>query len=565
MALLAVSAYHRDASAVLLVDGVPVAAAREESFSGEPHDAALPLRAVRHCLSAAGLVPTDLEHVVFQGKPLRAFERVLVSHLRAFPRSGRAFSKDLFRWLGDRLWVRDRLAGELGLDPTRVLFIDRARCHAATAFLTSPFEQAAVLVLNDVGDWATTLMAQGEGQQLTALSELPFPHSLGLVASALTQFLGFEPGSDEALVEDLSAWGSPDQAEALGALLPAAEDGSFEVDSEAFHFAFDGDQLAGPGLARALGQRRGSQSPLLVDGEDRRHAVLAASLQAVLEQRALALASELYRRAPGEALCVGGVLASNARLLARLSVDGPFARVFAPAAPGDDGAALGAALLAHSLLSKEGDSNRLRRATRQLPPGPGLGGLPTHDETGSPRGTPRSQDELRDELVTQLSDGASVAFVQGPLPLGPDPGGARVLLAHPSHGQDPLAALRGEFAWRLPRYAVPAEQAASLFDLPGQAELFPNATVPLARVRSDSKLRAAPDGTVRLLLVQREAQPELHALLMSLDAAGQGPLLRAETFRTQGAAAVRSEREALDAFERSTLQVLVAGNRIYTR
>jgi carbamoyltransferase len=567
MAILGISAFHRDAAAVLLVDGVPVAAAREESFSGEPHDAALPLRAVRHCLRSAGLVPTDLQHVVFQGKPLRTFERVLVSNLRAFPRSARSFSKELFRWLGDRLWVRERLAGELGLERDQVLFLDRARCHAATAFLTSPFEQAAVLVLDDMGDWASVLLAQGEGHELSALGELNFPHSLGLVASAVTQFLGFEPGSDEALVEDLAAWGKPDQAEALGALVPAGQDGSFAVDHQAFRFAFDPDQLAGPELAQALGERRGSRDQLLVDGDDRRHANVAASLQAVLEQRALSLAAELHRRAPCDALCVGGMLAGNARLLARLAADGPFARVFAPAAPGDDGAALGAALLAHSQLSgpDAGSNGEHRNAARTLPPGPGLGAVPVLTAAGKAKPSEVTPDALRDELVRRLAEGEIVGFVQGPLPLGPDPAGARLLLAHPSNGLDPLTTLRGEFPWRLPRYAVPAEQAASLFELPGEGVIYPGAYAPVAQLRTDSELQAAPDGSVRVLPVHAAEHPELHALLLALDAAGMGPILRAEAFRARGASAVRSERDALDVFERSDLEALAANTRIYAR
>ena len=562
MAMLGVSAFHRDAAAVLLVDGVPVAAAREESFSGELHDAALPLRAARHCLRVAGLVPTDLEQVVFQGKPLRAFERVLVSTLRAFPRSGRPFARGVFQWLGDRLWVRDRLAAELGLPRERVLFVDRARAHAAAAFLTSPFERASVLVLDDIGDWTTTLLAQGEGSEITALAELSFPHSLGMVASAVTQFLGFEPGSDEALVEDLAAWGTPRHAAALGALLPAAADGSFQIDAHAFRFPFDPDQLVGPGLSSALGQRRSSRDPLLASGDDRRHADVAASLQAVLEERALALAHELHRRHPGEHLCVGGALAANARLVARLADDGPFASVFAPAAPGEDGAALGAALMARAASHAGAD---LRAGARTRAPGPGLGSQPSSTAKGAIRPSTLEPDAVQAALVRRLAAHECLAWARGELPMGSDPGGARLLLSHPDSGVDPLATVRGGTSERVPRYAVPAEQAADWFVLPGDRALHPGAFDPLARSQPGSTLPAAPDGSVRLMPVHRDDDPELHALLLALDAAGHGCVLRAEAFRPRGAPAVRSERDAVAAFERSTLHALLAGPRLYAR
>lgn len=547
---------------MLLVDGVPTTAAREEWFSGEAHDGALPLRAIRHCLRSAGLAPTDLTSVVFQGKPLRSFERVLVSSLRAFPRSGRGFSRGLFQWLGHRLWVRERLCSELGLPRERLLFVDRARAHAAAAFLPSPFERAAVLVLDDIGDWTTTLLGSGQGNEITSLVELPFPYSLGLVASAVTQFLGFEPGADEGLVEDLAAWGEPRHAEALGALLPAADDGSFVVDGDAFRFSHDGDQLAGPQLASTLGQRRHSRDALLAHGDDRRHAHVAASLQAVLEQRALGLARELHRRAPADALCVGGFLAGNARLLARLASDGPFAHVFAPAAPGEDGAALGAALLAHAAGTQATVS---RAAARTAARGPGLGGPAQLLSREVATQASLSPETLHQDLLTRLAAGACLAWVRGELPLGDDPGATRLLLASAGAGIDPRSALRGEAGFRVPRYAVPAERAEALFELPGDGARHADSLPPLARLRPGTALAAAPDGSVRLLPVHAERDPVLHDLLLHLAREGGPAVLRAEPFRPRGAPVVRSERDALAAWERSTLDALVADNRVHVR
>jgi len=256
MRIVGLSAFHRDAAAVLLVDGVPVAAEREEWFTRQARDSGFPRRAARACLAAGGLDARAIDRVVFYEKPLLKFERVLWSQLAAFPRSARSFAETMFVWLGDRVWLKNRIASELEIPAQKVSFCEHQRSHAAAAFLPSPFEEAAILCADDFGEWATTSLAVGRGSQIELLAEQHFPHSLGLVASALAQFLGFEPGLDESKLEALAALGSPRFAREFDELVRAGEGGAFEVDMRRFRFLFDGTRLCDESLVELLGAAR---------------------------------------------------------------------------------------------------------------------------------------------------------------------------------------------------------------------------------------------------------------------------------------------------------------------
>jgi len=295
MRILGVSAFHRDAAAALLVDGRPVAALREAAFSGRLHDGSFPIRAARACLAQAGLEGRDLDRVALDQRPLRELGRIVAAWLAALPRSWRTLGRG--EWLGARPWTRGRIARELELDdPTRVVFTSHPLAHAASAFITSPFEEAAVLVLDDAGERATATLARGTPAGLEVLGQVRFPHSLGLLQSAITQYLGLAPGADEPLVESLAARGTPRFMDELARLVRPGRAGSFTLDESYLRFGFDGERLFSPRLEELLGPARGAGTPLrYVDGHSR-DADVAASLQQVLEERALALAEELHRR-----------------------------------------------------------------------------------------------------------------------------------------------------------------------------------------------------------------------------------------------------------------------------
>jgi len=565
MRILGLSAFGRDAAAVLVVDGEPLAASTEERFTRVLHDPAFPRRAARACLRAGGLEARDLDAVVFHVKPLRQFERVLACQLRAFPRSAGTFSRSLFSWLGDRLWIRGRIASELGLPPEKVLFAEHHAAHAAAAYMPSPFEEAAVLVVDGAGEWACTSLWHGRGTTLTPLGEVLFPHSLSLLYSAVTEFLGFPPGAGEERVMELAALGAPRFLLWLTELLHWEEDGSYRLDQRPFRFAFVGERLFAQPLSDRLGPPRAPGAPLRLSEPDSRDADLAASVQRLVEEALLRLAAELHRRAPCDSLCFGGELAANPKACARLLRDGPFKQLWIPPAAGDDGAALGAALHLATTAAVDGTSVRRWRQTR-----PFLGEAPDASELP---GFPLPDDDARlSALLGALQRDGLVGWVRGRGEWGPRSLGHRALLADPrrldcKERVNSLVKRRESFRPFSP--AVPAEHAAEFFELPAGAE-WPLRWMQLtvrARPRTVDRLHAVVhvDGTSRPHLVHAGEDPLLHRLLLEWGKLTGAPILLHTSLNLRGDPLVRGADDARALWERSGLPVLVVEDRMLER
>jgi len=548
MRILGLSAFHRDAAAVLLADGVVVSAAQEERFTETPRDPAFPRRAVRSCLAAGGISGSQLDRVVFYEKPLRKFERFLARSLRTFPRSSRAFTKGAFHWLGEGLWIKNRIAEELDVAPDKVLFVPQAQAQLAAAFFASPFEEAALLLLDDVGEWSTTVFGRGRGHEVELVLEARHPHSLGLFISAWTQFLGFTPGEDEHKLEALAALGESRHVSEVEALF--TDTGAlFELAPEAFAFDEQGPTLFTREFERRFGPPRKSGDPLCTSAGDARHADLAASVQCVVEQRALALARELHQRVPSTRLCLAGLLAENRGLVARLASEGPFAQVFVPRAPGKDGGALGASWLAHAAFR----GTVKRAAAQAVAP---LEDIDSRAEPGARDlgGAPAASSEL----AARLRRGERVGWVRGPLEFSRRSLGARLALARAS---DPDGRARLNTALKhvepfLPcRVAVPAERAAEYCDVPASAELVARAGHVFLRAKEALRQRAPSavlaDGRAWPQIVDSTADPALHELLLSEERASGAPLVLLTDFALRGATVVRHEAAAVEAFQRS--------------
>ncbi len=558
MNVLGLAAFHRDSAAALVVDGVPIAAEKQERFTKKPRDSSFPRAAARSVLERAGVRSRELDRVVFAEKPLVKFERLLATQLSAFPRSSRAFAETMYVWLGDRLWLKNRIASELEVAPERVFFCEHQRAHAASAFLPSPFDEAAILCVDDFGEWATTALAVGRGSEIEMLSELRFPHSLGLVASAITQFLGFEPGVDESKLEALAALGAPKFEREFAELVRATDAGGFEVDLRRFRFDFDGAQLFDESMAELFGAPRVSGGELRIAAPDSRDADLAASLQRTLESRVLALAHELARRTNAKRLCFAGQVAQNRALNARLLREGPFEELFVPADPDEAGAALGAALaIAHStdpnLARSRGGDTRL--------------GSPV-DDVGH-AGARVLGDDATNAIAEMLADSKLVAWIRGRMDFSVESLGARSIFAHAGRARartDLLGAVRHSERYLPGRIAVRAERADEFFETPrGSADALRFGWIDVTP--RDALRRAVPDLAARVapMLVDREHDPQLHALLVRLEHLGVAPLLWHANFALRGSPCVRSESDALEAFERSALDLLIVEDRLYER
>ena len=344
MRVLGVSCWYHDAAAALVVDGEIVAAAQEERFTRRKHDAEFPLHAVRYCLAEGGLGDGDLDAVVFYDKPVLKFHRILDTYLGVAPRGLPSFMRAVPLWLRSKLWVTPRIHESLqalGLHTMPpVVFSEHHESHAASAFYPSPFEEAAVLTLDGVGEWSTATLGVGRGNRLELLEEIRFPHSLGLLYSAFTYFCGFKVNSGEYKLMGLAPYGEPRYVDAiLEQLVDLREDGSFRLDQRFF------DYLAGLRMTSRRfdevfdGPPREPESPIT-----RREMDLAASIQAVTEEIVLRIARHARERTGQKHLCLAGGVALNCVANGKLLREGVFDDLWIQPAAGDAGGALGAAL-----------------------------------------------------------------------------------------------------------------------------------------------------------------------------------------------------------------------------
>ena len=537
MRVLGLAAFHRDAAAAVVVDGVAVAAAAEERFSREKHDASFPRRAARFTLGQAGITARELDFVVLAEKPSRRFERLLADEMTGYPRTWRSFPKVLFPWLGDRLWARGRICDELGVDPEKVLFVESQRARAANAFFGSPFEAAAVLVADEAIEWTSTTLARGEGSDLEVLAEVHHPHSLGLLAATASERLGLGGFEGLGRLFALAGSGKPTRAAEIAAAVKLAEDGSYELDAGA--------------LDAALGTAREPGAPLLWTGADRTHADLAASAVHAVGEVLLHVARELHRRVPAENLCFGGALAASAELNARLAREGPFRKLFVPPAPGDAGSALGAALAVAHALSKP---KRAPLVDAFLGEGAANG------------------NEAVDRLAESLASGRIAGWSRGRFEWGARSLGHRSILASPL-GEGVRERIGGTIKRReafLPLCcAVPAERAAELFDVPSGAESL----APFLHVAAPGRNRAAErmpsvfqaDGTARPHLVDAKTDPAFHALLVRFGERTGVPVLATTSLNLRGDPIARGADDATAVFERSGLDVLAVEGEVRNR
>ncbi len=429
MRILGISAYYHDAAACLVRDGEIVAAAQEERFSRRKHDPGFPSQAVSYCLREEGVAASDLDYVVFYDKPLIKFERLLETYLDYAPSGIRSFLQAMPLWLKEKLWIRENIARELSFEG-KILFTEHHESHAAAAFYPSPFESAAILTIDGVGEWATSSYGYGRGNEVHMLAETRFPHSLGLLYSAFTYYTGFKVNSGEYKLMGLAPYGEPRYVQPiLDELVDLREDGSLRLNMRYFDYcqgltmtnrAFD--ELFG-------GPPRGPESEIT-----RRETDLARSVQDVTELAMLRMARQAHAETGEKNLCLAGGVALNCVGNGRILREGPFEKVWIQPAAGDAGGALGAALSVwHQYLGSERDplSGTDRMKGAYLGPS-----YPTEQIEGALasagarfRRLPRP--ELLERTADALAQGKVVGWFQGRMEFGPRALGARSILGDP--------------------------------------------------------------------------------------------------------------------------------------
>lgn len=421
---LGLSAYYHDSAAALLHNGRIIAAAQEERFTRKKHDPAFPAKAVEYCLQEAGIRLQDISHVVFYDKPLLKFERLLETYLHYAPQGFRSFVTAMPVWLKDKLFLKKTLKTELSalsglaekaLPP--LLFTEHHQSHAASAFYPSPFAQAAVMCLDGVGEWATTSVWQGDGNSLTPLWQIDFPHSLGLLYSAFTYYTGFKVNSGEYKLMGLAPYGEPRYVDLiLDNLLDLRADGTFQLNMQYFDYA-TGLTMTNSRFAKLFGSPpRQPESELTQKEMD-----IARSIQAVTEEVVLRLARTVQRETGNDYLCLAGGVALNCVANGRLLREGPFKDIWIQPAAGDAGGALGAALATWHEYHGNPRTPEANDTMQGAYLGPGFGRENIRQWLDAQRLPYTELDDapLMERLATTLADGNVVGWFQGRMEFGP--------------------------------------------------------------------------------------------------------------------------------------------------
>ena len=577
MKVLGISAHYHDSAAALVVDGAPVCAVQEERLSRRKNDAAFPTGAIEWCLNHAALDPGDLDAVVFYERSMLKFERILTCALRSFPHSWRSFPNAMKNSLGEKVWVRGIISSYLGVPRRKILFAGHHQSHAAAAFLTAPTRRAAILTADGVGEWATVTVGHGErrpdrrGTAITLLREIRFPHSLGMLYSTFTAYLGFAVNEDEYKVMGLAAYGRPNMAAQVRKLIRRTPDGAFVLDMDYFEYHTTATRSYSPRFVELFGPPRNAYEPIdLETTEGQRFADCAASVQRVLEDTLVDMARALHQESGLTDLCLGGGVALNGVANARILAESGFERVFVPPAPGDAGCALGAALYA--------DRTYLGNPDRDVPDHPFWGPPVDPEELARvAREDGQAVEELDEtalieRIADQLAAGRVVGWMDGACEFGPRALGHRSILAapHSSEMRDRLnrdIKYREEFRPFAPVTLI--EAADRYFELPpGGARLarFMSGVFP---VRPEWRTRLAAithvDGTARLQTLERGMAPRLYALLEAYGRRTGIPVLLNTSFNVAGEPIVNRALEGYSTFRRCGIDALVAGPTLVTK
>jgi carbamoyltransferase len=584
MYILGISAYYHDSAACLVRDGEVLAAAQEERFTRKKHDHRFPARAVEFCLKHAGITHAELDYVAFYDKPLLKFERLIETYLDYAPKGLRSFLMAMPLWLREKLWIREQVANEVGFKG-KVLFTEHHESHAASAFFPSPFESAAVLTMDGVGEWATSSYGYGRGSELHLLAELHFPHSLGLLYSAFTYYTGFRVNSGEYKVMGLAPYGEPRYVRTiLEELIDLREDGSLRLNMKYFNFAA-GLTMTSQAFDELFGGR-----PRAPEAEiTQREMDLARSVQEVTEEAMLRMARHVQRETGERNLCLAGGVALNCVGNGRILREGPFEKVWIQPAAGDAGGSLGAALSVwHQYLGNERRAEDVCRGRSDGMSGAYLGPEFGADEieeflvTVGARYRRVRAAELSEAVARLLADEKVVGWFQGRMEFGPRALGARSILGDPrSPRMQSQMNLKIKFRESFRPFApsVLRERVAEYFELdadspymllvaPVREHLRRPLTADEERLFGIEKLNVPRstipavthvDYSARIQTVRREENPAYYDLLAAFERLTGCAVLVNTSFNVRGEPIVCTPAEAYACFMRTEMDCLALG------
>ena len=583
MYILGLSALYHDSAAVLLRDGSLVAAAQEERFTRLKYDHRMPVEAIRYCLREAGISAKDIDFVVFYEKPLVKFERIFVSQLGTFPSSWRVFREAMIAWLGDKLWLKSAIASAVPVKQDRILFVDHHLSHAASAMFCSPFAEAAVLTVDGVGEWTTTALGRatadwgnGRGNSIELVDEMRFPHSLGLLYSAFTAWLGFKVNSGEYKVMGMAPYGHPRFMDKLDRLVRVYDDGSFHLDMDYFSFDRSLTETYNPKFVNLFGPPRRPEVPFFTlttnpelsnnneeASANQYYADVAASVQRLTEEVLLKAARHLHRTTGVKNLVMAGGVALNSVANGRIMRESPFENVFIQPNAGDAGGALGAALyvwhvtlgnprrfiMEHAYYGEEYGHNQIRQAL---------------EDAGLRYEQVNTDSVVVGRTVDALQRGEVVGFSQGRFEWGPRALGNRSILADPRRSDmKEVVNTKIKFREQFRPFApvVPEEDATRYFDMQKAGHQYPPRFMLMVAPALSGPSADIPAvvhmGTGRLQTVRREWNPLYYDVVRGFGEATGVPVLLNTSFNLRGEPLVATPANAIRTFMASGIDLLV--------
>jgi carbamoyltransferase len=594
MNILGISAYYHDSASCLVTDGVIIAAAQEERFTRKKHDSNFPINSISYCLAEANITPKDIDHVVFYDKPFLKFERLLETYLAFAPMGLKSFTTSLPIWLKDKLFqktvIANALKDALGKDggwEEKLLFSEHHLSHAASAFFPSPFDRAAVLTMDGVGEWTTTSLAVGKGHELSVYKEIYFPHSIGLLYSAITYYTGFKVNSGEYKVMGLAPYGEPKFAKLIkDHLIDIKEDGSFSLDMSYFNYC-TGLTMTNEKFDTLFGGPPRKQESILTQ----REMDLAASIQVVVEEIVLKLAKGVAKSTGEKNLCLAGGVALNCVANGKLLREKIFDRLWIQPAAGDSGGALGAALGAYHIML-----NQPRKVTNGIDAMKGSYLGPQFKQKDIIERLTRcgavfttlSDDEVVEQTAQALANGKAVGWMNGRMEFGPRALGARSIIADPrSQTMQKLLNLKIKCRESFRPFApsVLREDVAQWFEMDDDSPymlLVADVVQDKRRLmtaeeqalfginklnvpRSEIPAVTHVDYSARVQTVHKESNPRYYEVINRFKELTNCPVVVNTSFNVRGEPIICSPEDAFRCFMGTELDVLVVGNSLLVK
>jgi len=557
MNILGISCFYHDSASALVKDGVLVAAVQEERFTRKKHDQDFPAHAIQYCLKAGGLNPSDLDYVAFYDKPFIKFERILSTAIATFPRSLPAYLKAMPLWLKEKLWIPQKIRNELGKKP-EIIFLEHHLSHAASAFLVSPFNEAAILTADGVGEWETTTIGMGVGNSIKLTHNISFPHSLGLLYSAFTYYLGFRVNSAEYKVMGLAPYGKPKFADLiLNELVSLKEDGSFRLNMKYFAYHY-GLTMTNGKFNKLFGQPPRKPESQLTEF----HKDIAASIQAVTDIIMVKMARHLQKTTGCKNLCLAGGVALNCVSNSKILKSAGFGDIFIQPAAGDAGGAVGAAFYLYNtllgntrtyvwnniFLGPDYSDSEIEKLLQEL-------GLPAYRY---------ERKELLHKTAKLIAEQNVIGWFQGRMEFGPRALGARSILAdarNPENFSRVNLKIKFRESFRPFAPTVLWERTADYFDFdrPSPYMLF------VAQVKDNNRTIPAVthvDGSARLQTIKREEHPLFYDLIEEFENLTGCPVIINTSFNVRGEPIVCTPMDAIKCFFRTNMDYLVIGSYI---